>query len=197
MPFHFPSDVISPNSGLAFMYGPGLADFGSWFGGLNATCGWLFVLVSVALDETELEVSNEVAGDLTGDLGCPGRFFCNLVLSSLVGDFCAGLLLLPGLLYLSWLVRTVSCGGSPPIGPPAWSNLFAIFFTVPAGRFASTGVDFTEFNMWFAEFGGPEAALACFRMGERDMALVASVGGCNRAAGAKLSVWGVGVGGSR
>ena len=145
LPFHWPSDVISPNNGLELRNPP--CDCCCL--GLNATWGWLLVLVMVEVEPNELdELPNDVAGDLTGDLGCPGRLFCSFMTPpSFVGD--RGLLTI-ALRCLSWLVLTARCGGGPTPGAPAWSNLFAIFFTDPAGREGTRcGVDFALLSVRF------------------------------------------------
>ena len=96
LPFHRPSDVISPKRGrdaacLACR-------------GLNAACGWLLVLR--VPDPKELPASNELDTLLWGDFGCPGRLFCSLLFPGLPGD-----LLFPiSRRYLSLLVRTVRAG---------------------------------------------------------------------------------------
>lgn len=134
------------------------------------------MLVIVDVDPKEVDVSNDVAGDLTGDLG---RLFCSFVTMSFGGDLCNFLmpsfvgdlgLLAPagaGLLYRSWLVRIVSCGACGP-PDPAWSNLFAIFLTEPTGlEGSSTGVDFAVFKVWFVGF---KPLVGCCGRGERDLA---------------------------
>jgi hypothetical protein len=65
-------------------------------------------MVEVEPNELE-ELPNDVAGDLTGDLGCPGLLFCSFMTPpSFVGD--RGLLTI-ALRCLSWLVLTARCGG--------------------------------------------------------------------------------------
>jgi hypothetical protein len=85
-------------------------------------------MVEVEPNEPE-ELPNEVAGDLPGDLGCPGILFCSFT-TPFVGD--RGLFTM-ALLCRSWLVLTARCGGWATTGAPPWSNLFAIFLTDPAG----------------------------------------------------------------
>lgn len=107
------------------MYCPGDCNFG-----LNAACGWLFVLVMVDVEPNEVEeLPNEVTGDFPGDLGCPGILFCSFTMP-FVGD--RGLFTI-ALLCLSWPVLTVRFGGWAITGAPPWSNLFAMFLTDPAG----------------------------------------------------------------
>ena len=102
----------------------------------------------VEVEPNELdELPNDVAGDLPGDLGCPGILFCSFT-TPFVGDLG---LLTRALRCRSWLVLTERYGGWPTPGAPAWSNLFAMFFTDPAGREGTRcGVDFALFSVWFA-----------------------------------------------
>ena len=107
MPFHCPSDVISPKSGLELMYGA--CSDGCCFIGLKAFTGWLFVLAMVVVDESELVVSKEVFGVFVSLVGDFGLLFWSFEWPfvgerDFVGDlgaFCIGLLLTPGLRYLS------------------------------------------------------------------------------------------------
>ena len=93
-----------------------------------------------------VEVSKELlVGDLLGDFGFEGRFFCNLECPSFVGDL-VGLLVF--LLARPLLVSTLSCGGGGPFVAPTRSNLVAIFLTEPAGRIANAGDDFMLFRAW-------------------------------------------------
>ena len=59
------------------MCAAGLVGDCSFFG---VAFDWLLTLVRVPLDEKEPEVSNDVAGDFCGDLGCPGLLFCNFTM---------------------------------------------------------------------------------------------------------------------
>lgn len=116
LPFHRPSDVISPNKGWVAVYGTLVC-----FCGLSAeVAGWLFVDMIVEVEPNEFSVPNEVDGDFIGDR-VPDRSFCSLRLSSFAGLFCSFRIpsfvgerddLPMGLRYLSWLVRTLSCGGT-------------------------------------------------------------------------------------
>jgi hypothetical protein len=127
-------------------------------------------LVTVLSEENECPLSNDVSGDFCGDRGCPGRRFCSLpMLKSgfeLVGDREVALLSACALLYLSCVVCTFSTGG-PPAAAALWSNLLAMFFTLPACRDGSnTGFDRTLFRTWLPT--GLDTERSPFRTGERE-----------------------------
>lgn len=106
MPFHLPSDVISPNSGREVV-----CSICFEFFGLNAACGWLFVLITVVVELTDVADSNEVSGLFSIAFVCGGRFFCNFVIPVEIFVGLLGALLFPGSLrYFSLLVRTASPG---------------------------------------------------------------------------------------
>lgn len=140
-PFHFPSAVISPNSGLDCLPGErGLL-------GLKAACGWLLALrivLAVEVEEKEeLLVSNDVDGDLRGE---PGGFFCSFLPSPLpaVGSegFCAVLGAVVGRLYRS---RDVCEEAAPALA--VWSQREAMSLTLPGWREGSrAGLERTLFN---------------------------------------------------
>ena len=115
----------------------------------------------VEVEPKEVEEPNEACADLVGDFGWPGSRFWSLT-TPLVGE--RGLLVICRL-GLSCAVLTVRCGGCPMTGAPAWSNLFAMFLTDPAGlEGRRCGVDFALFKVWFAWPPVP----SCWRIGDLD-----------------------------